>query len=315
MRPIKKKYFGDDNVNDGLTYSTAGGEGISSIAYTNRGTQYSAGITVTAAVSPIAGQQAVITPVTVFANGAIDTATINTAGTGYLTAPALTIAKPGNVVVTATNDAFWQDGSNLRLSSTTGLFVGMYANIGGATTVRITNIYGDGNIRGSNTYGNVSTGTVVTFGDTGRNGSLTAVLASPSVTANTIQGNAWTISGTSGTKADINKQEGARLYRASNANDLYGLVKLVPTGTNGVDSPTIAAVTAAGGPTAIGEMTIEATDHLSGTYWVTKLSGRTAVVVSGGTGTPGTYWSDYSKVSWTSTGVADASTVKIATND
>ena len=30
-RPIKKKFFGDKNVNDGLVYSAAGGEGISSI--------------------------------------------------------------------------------------------------------------------------------------------------------------------------------------------------------------------------------------------------------------------------------------------
>ena len=82
-RPIKKKFFGSDNVNDGLTYTAPGGEGVSSITYTNRGTNYSQGLTATAAVSPIGGTRAVINIAAVStANGRIDTATVTTAGTG-----------------------------------------------------------------------------------------------------------------------------------------------------------------------------------------------------------------------------------------
>ena len=60
-RPIKRKFFGVQNVNDGLTYTAMGGESVSSITYTNRGTNYSQGLTATIAASPIGGTSAVIT--------------------------------------------------------------------------------------------------------------------------------------------------------------------------------------------------------------------------------------------------------------
>jgi hypothetical protein len=313
-RPIKKRFFGSDNVNDSLTYTTPGGEGIASFSVT-AGSNYSKGISATVAVSPIGGTRATVASITTDGSGGITAAAVGEAGTGYTTAPALTFVKPGNVSVNGTNDAFWQDGSNLRLTSTAGLYVGMFSNVAGKSTVSISLIYPDGNIRGSNTYGNVASGTPIAFGDTGKNGAITAVLYTPNVTANSIQANAWTSSGSIGKQADIVKQEGARLYRVTNADDSNDKVKLVPTGTNQVNSPTVAAVTSAGGPVAAGQMTIEATDHNNGTYWVTKLASRTAVLVSGGTGTPGTFWDDYAKVKWTSTGVASATQVKIATND
>ena len=317
-RPIKKKFFGSDNVEDGLTYSAAGGEGLASITYTNRGSQYSAGLTATVAFSPIAGVRATISSVAVHAgNGVIQTATIGEAGTGYTTAPVITLVKPGNVVVTGTNDAFWQDGSNLRLSSTTGLYVGMYANIAGATTVRITNIYTDGNIRGASNYGNVSTGTVINFGDTGTAGSLTAVLAASTVTANTIQANAWTTNSSVGQQADIVSQRSSRRYRVSNASDLADICRLVPTGENGVNSPTVAAVISAGGPTAAGEMTLLATDSDGGVYLVGKLESRTALLFPAAIGgSAGSQFASGDHAKWTSTGVAEAGvSVKLATND
>ena len=317
-RPIKKKFFGSDNVNDGLTCSTAGGEGLSSITYTNRGSQYSSGLTATVAYSPIAGVRATISSVAVHAgNGVIQTATIGEAGTGYTTAPVITLVKPGNVVVTGTNDAFWQDGSNIRLSSTAGLYTGMYANIAGKTTVRIATIYTDGNIRGAATYGNISTGTVINFGDTGAAGSLTAVLAATTVTANTIQANAWTTNSTVGQQADIVSQRSSRRYRVSNATDLADICRLVPTGVNGVNSPTVAQVIAAGGPTAAGEMTIIATDSAGGKYLVGKLESRTALLFPAAIGgSAGTQFAANTHVRWTSTGSAEVNvSVKLATNN
>ena len=81
-RPIKKKFFGSDNVNDGLTYSNAGGEGLSSITLTTRGSAYSQGLTATVAISPIGGTRGVISLGVSTANGRIDTATVSTVGSG-----------------------------------------------------------------------------------------------------------------------------------------------------------------------------------------------------------------------------------------
>lgn len=315
-RPIKKKFFGDDNVNDSLVYSTAGGEGVASVTTTTAGKSYSKGVTATVAVSPIGGTQATISSITTNGSGALSVATVGVAGTGYTVAPAITLVKPANVVVTGTNDAFWQDGSNIRLSSTTGLYVGMFSNIAGVATVAITNIYNDGNIRANASYGNVASGTVIGFGDLGINGVLTSVLFNVAVTANTIQANAWSMTtSTIGKVADIVSQRSSRRYKVTNA-DGTATCRLVPTGVNGVNLPTVAQVTTAGGPTAFGEMTLQATDSAGGTYWVGKLESRTALLFPGGTGTPGSEFTANSHVKWTSTGVAVLNTtVKIGTND
>lgn len=315
-RPIKKKFFGSDNVEDSLTYSDAGGEGISSFTYTNRGLNYSQGLTATSAVSPIGGTRAVIVPVVNTGNGRVDSVSITTAGTGYTTAPALTFTKPANVAVTGTNDAFWQDAANLRLSSTTGLYVGMFSNVAGAGTSMITNIYTDGNIRANVTYGNVSTGTPINFYDAGASVNITAVLAAVTTTANTIQANAWTTNGTIGSQADIVSQRSSRRYRVTNSVET-DVCRLVPTGDNGVNSPTVAAVISAGGPTAAGEMTLLATDSDGGVYLVGKLDSRTALVFPADIGgSAGTQFAANAHVAWTSTGSAEADvSVKLATND
>ena len=315
-RPIKKKFFGSDNVNDGLTYSAAGGEGLASITYTARGTFYSQGLTATVAVSPIAGVRATISSVAVFtANGAINSATIGEAGTGYTTAPAITLVKPATVITTSDNVGYFPDAANLRVASTTGIFVGMKANIG--TNAFITNIYSDGNVRANVSFGNISATTPVSFTDIGSGGTLTAVLAAKTVTANTIQANAWTTTSGIGQQADINSQRSSRRYRVSNASDLSDICRLVPTGVNGVNSPTVAQVISAGGPTAAGEMTILATDSDGGVYLVGKLESRTALLFPAAIGgSAGTQFAANSHAIWTSTGVAvEDVSVKLATND
>ena len=312
-RPIKKKFFGSDNVEDSLTYSDAGGEGISSFTYTNRGTYYSQGLTATAAVSPIGGTRAVIVPVVSTANGRVNSVSITTAGTGYTTAPALTFTKPANVTVTGTN--YYPDSANLRLSSTTGVYVGMIANAAYADTATITNIYSDGNVRFSAGGSNVSAVGFTLF-DRGASLNITAVLAAVSTTANTIQANAWTTNGTIGSQADIVSQRSSRRYRVTNATET-DVCRLVPTGLNGVNSPTVAEVISAGGPTAAGEMTLLATDSAGGVYLVGKLDSRTALVFPAAIGgSAGTQFAANAHVAWTSTGVAEVNvSVKLATND
>lgn len=311
-RPIKRKYFGTGNVNDGQVYNNAGGEGISSLTYTNRGTNYSQGLTATVASGTIGGAAAVLTPVISTANGRVNSVTITSVGEGYLTAPSITWNKPANVAVLGTNDNFWQDGSNLRLSSTAGIYAGMFSNVAGKPSVKITNIYADGNIRGSATFGNVSSNTAISFGDLGSSVDIATVLAPTTTSANTIQANAWITGGTIGKVADIVAQRSSRRYKLNNA-DGFDSCRLVPQ-PGGV--PTVATVTAAGGPTAVGEMTIQATDSAGGTYWVSKIESRTATVHPGGTGTPGTQFAANSQPIWTSTSAPTVNvSVRIGTND
>lgn len=314
-RPIKKKFFGSDNVNDGLVYSDAGGEGIASITYTNRGTLYAQGLTATVAISPIGGTRATISSVAVHvANGAIQTATIGVAGTGYTTAPVITLVKLGNVAVNATvgSLSYYPDNANIRLSTTTGITIGMAANVGFAATDTVTAIYTDGNVTMS-AGANVATSTKISFGDIGSAGVLTSVLAATTVTANTIQANAWVTLGSVGKQADIVSQRSSRRYRTTNA-DGTSTTRLVPTLLN---LPTVAQVVAAGGPTALGEMTILATDSAGGVYLVGKLEAHTALLFPAAIGgSAGTQFAANSHVTWTSTGSAVINvSVKLATNN
>jgi hypothetical protein len=294
-RPIGKRYIGANRTTD------AGGEGISSFTYTNRGSNYSQGLTATAAVSPIGGIRAVIVPVVNTGNGRVDSVSITTTGTGYLTAPAITFNKPANVNVTGTNDAFWQDGSNIRLSSTTGIYVGMFSNVAGKATVMITNVYPDGNIRANASYGNVSASTPIAFGDLGASLNITAVLAAAVTTGNTIQANAWVGTTEScGNIADIVAQKGSRRYRVTNSVTT-GVCTLVAN----------AAVVVAGGPRGAGEMTITATESTGGTYFVYKLDSRTATIWQG----TGTQFANLAQVPWSMNAAVANVSVKITTND
>jgi len=154
----------------------------------------------------------------------------------------------------------------------------------------------------------------VSFGDVGRLGDILPVLIPAVTTANTIQANAWISTGGSGRVSDILSQKGSRRYRVTN-NEGTDVVRLVPTGDNGVNSPTVAAVTSAGGPVAAGQMTIQASDSAGGTYWVGKLEGQTVLVFPGGTGTPGTEFAANSHVIWTMNTAVASTSVKLATND
>jgi hypothetical protein len=159
--------------------------------------------------------------------------------------------------------------------------------------------------------------TIIGFGDIGSAGSLTAVLAASTVTANTIRANARITGGTIGKQADIVSQRSSRRYRVTNA-DGTDVVRLVPTGVNGVNSPTVAQVVAAGGPTAAGEMTLTAFDSDNGSYVVGKLESRTALLFPADIDgyTAGTQFAANSHAIWTSTGSAVVNTtVKLATND
>lgn len=310
-RPIKKRFFGTTVGGASL----AGGEGVSSLVV-NGANSYSAGTTISFAASPIGGTtaQASITFVTPAdgapGNGNVATASVTTAGTGYTSAPAVTFNKPANVVV----DGFTQIAGNVfKFSSgvTSGIYVGMVANafftsthLGNPTRVIAVNTT-TGNITMSmaNTAAITSP---ISFGDVGRLGSITAVLAAAVTTGNTIQGNAWITGGVVGSQADIVSQRSSRRYRVTNAD-----------GTNVVRLPKATETGLANtyqGPFAAGIMTISATDSTGGTYWVTKIESRTATITPGGSG-PGTQFAANAHVQWTMNTAVLNTSVKLATND
>jgi hypothetical protein len=219
-------------------------------------------------------------------------------------------------------DGFTQiAGKVFKFSSgvTSGIYAGMVANaffttttLGNPTKVVSVDV-ASGNITMS-TANTAAISSPVSFGDVGRLGDILPVLIPAVTTANTIQANAWISTGGSGRVSDILSQKGSRRYRVTN-NEGTDVVRLVPTGDNGVNSPTVAAVTAAGGPVAAGQMTIQATDSAGGTYWVGKLEGQTALVFPGGTGTPGTEFTANTHVIWSMNAAVASTSVKLATND
>jgi hypothetical protein len=317
-RPIPERFF---NGTGGA--GSPGGEGISSLTVEG-GNSYSAGTTISFSASPIGGTTATAT-ITFVApadnapgNGNVATASITEPGSGYTSVPTVTFNKPANVVV----DGFTQiAGKVFKFSSgvTSGIYAGMVANaffttttLGNPTKVVSVDV-ASGNITMS-TANTAAISSPVSFGDVGRLGDILPVLIPAVTTANTIQANAWISTGGSGRVSDILSQKGSRRYRVTN-NEGTDVVRLVPTGDNGVNSPTVAAVTAAGGPVAAGQMTIQATDSAGGTYWVGKLEGQTALVFPGGTGTPGTEFTANTHVIWSMNAAVASTSVKLATND
>ena len=100
-RPINKKYFGNRNTGDPL--STAdnygiGGAGVTAVALGTAGSAYSQGLTATFAAPGLPrGVQATMSVAVYTANGAVSGYTVTDGGSGYLSAPAVTIVQPGNV--------------------------------------------------------------------------------------------------------------------------------------------------------------------------------------------------------------------------
>jgi hypothetical protein len=320
-RPIPERFF---NGTGGA--GSPGGEGISSLIVEG-GNSFSAGTTISFSASPIGGTTATAT-ITFVApadnapgNGNVATASITEAGSGYTSVPTVTFNKPANVVV----DGFTQiAGKVFKFSSgvTSGIFAGMVANAFFTTTTlgnptRVVSVdVASGNITMS-TANTAAISSPISFGDVGRLGDILPVLIPAVTTANTIQGNAFITSGAGGRVCDILSQKGSRRYRVTNDQGT-DTVRLVPTGINGnedANNPTVAAVTAAGGPVAAGQMTIQATDSAGGTYWVGKLEGQTALVFPGGTGTPGTEFAANTHVIWTMNTAVASTSVKLATND
>lgn len=264
-RPINKKFFGNlnrpyDNEQTGGN-SGVGGEGVSGIAVSNSGTLYSQGTTLSIGGPNIKGGIPATISYSINTAGNITVAVVEP-GTGYTTAPSLTVTKAATV--TSTTNSGVTATNTFTVSSTVGIAIGML--IAGAAT-------------GSSGYvqeinGNVITTTVpnndnwtnaanLTFTDAGSGFAKTVSIASSVTTQNAI---AFTSFLTTGSNAvalgDILKQEASTRYLVQNSEG-KGQCKLAATDA-----------------LVAGQMKIIATDHSGSTYFVTKLTAHKAVLAN-----------------------------------
>jgi len=278
-RPLQKKYFG--NRNPGSPTNTAddygiGGQFVSSIAVGNA-TGYSQGTTVSIGSPDLpTGVQATATVSIFTANGNISSFTFTEAGSGYTSAPAVTLVKTANVIANVTGTS----GANvLSMTSTAGIFVGMQVTgnvgLGGVgdtstvTTVNAANVIvadnHDANITGNVTFFDAGTGVAgtVTLGSFATDVS-NAVTFSSNIAGDT-------------SSSDVIRQISTKAFLIQTANGNVGRANLVTTAPNS------------------GEMRITVTDSASGTYFIKKITGHIATVVPG----TGTQFTANSRVQWT----------------
>ena len=318
-RPIKKRF-----INTGSSTNASGGESVASLV-AHGGNNYSAGTTIAFPAPGQGGGSTATATITFVAptagltgNGNIASVTLTSAGGGYLVRNiqanvTFGFNKPANVVV----DGFTQIAGNVfKFSSgvTSGIYAGMVANVF-FTTLHLgnpTKVVSVNTTTGNITMSMANSAAItspISFGDVGRLGNVVATMDPAVTTANTIQANAFisvASGGLGGRLSDITSVKGSRRYRVTNdqGTDTVRLIKSTECG----------AANTAGGPPTYGTMTISATDSTGGTYWVTKLDGRTATITPGGSG-PGTEFSANAQVIWSVNAAVLNTTVKLATND
>ena len=316
-RPIKKRF-----INTGSSTNASGGESVASLV-AHGGNNYSAGTTIAFPAPGQGGGSTATATITFVAptagltgNGNIASVTLTSAGGGYLVRNiqanvTFGFNKPANVVV----DGFTQIAGNVfKFSSgvTSGIYAGMVANVFFGTVLfgSPTRVVSVNTTTGNVTFSSANTSAIsspISFGDVGRLGNVVATMDPAVTTANTIQANAnisISAGGSGGRLSDITSVKGSRRVTNDHGTDTVRLIKSTECG----------AANTAGGPPTYGTMTISATDSTGGTYWVTKLDGRTATITPGGSG-PGTEFSANAQVIWSVNAAVVNTTVKLATND
>jgi len=260
-RPIKKKFFGNTNrtqYGSHVLGSGVGGEGISQLNVSNSGTLYSQGAVVTVAAPNITGGVRATVSTTINGSGNVAIA-ITEAGTGYTSAPAVTIttATARNITATAVSGNF----TLTSVSSVTGLYVGMRldGSPGVQTSTYITAVSGS-NVTLSKTMTASTSSNAYVFSDQGASFASTSTLYATGTSQDAITIISYLPTASqSRTGGDIIKQESSHRYLVQNS-DGQGVCTL-STGT-----------------LAAGQMHIIATDFGGATYWVTKLTGRKATL-------------------------------------
>lgn len=271
-RPINKKYFGNtnspyDNEQTGGT-SGLGGESVT-LVISNSGTLYSQGTTVSiGGGTQITGGIPATISYSINTAGNIAVSVVNS-GTGYTSAPALTVtpATTVNPTANATSGEF----TLTAVSSVAGIYVGMRldGSPGVQTSTYVTSV-GANSVTLTKTMTASTTTNSYQFSDVGASFAKTVGLTS--VKQNAIAFTSYLLAEDGGSSAvaggDIKKQESSRRYLVTNSQGT-GQVKLVARNT-----------------LVAGQMNLIATDFGGSTYFVTKLTAHKATLVNQyGTGT------------------------------
>jgi hypothetical protein len=134
-RPIKSKFFGNranpyDNAQTGGA-TGVGGEGVATVVVSNSGTLYTTSTTLTATFSApqIKGGVRATGTATTDADGLVSGFTLNLAGTGYTSAPTITL--PATTGTTATFTVTLTTGVQNAIAFTSYLTTGSNAVTGG----------------------------------------------------------------------------------------------------------------------------------------------------------------------------------------
>lgn len=316
-RPLNKKYFGNRNVGSASTTADdrIGGEGIASINWSNRGSWLS---TAGGAAAPLAGLQL---PAPTLPGGVQATwtnyfgaaaVTTGAGSVGLVVGETYTYAPiPGLLVTVATSG---NNGTNATFTvtnagSTTTLLTDLQtvnltksAGMTGAATFTVDiflkvvdTVIGEpgSGYTGDETFtvtlangaaGTVPAGTIVLT-----EGSNTNAAENPTGTnEDAIIGYAYIDGGRE--VVDIVAQKGSKRYIVKGASGTINTAKLIPD-TAGAE----------------GEMEIRATDSDGGTYWVTKLTSRLAVVEPD----TGTQFASGQRVKWNLTGAVEDVSVEV----
>ena len=264
-RPIKKRFFG--NLNSPFTdiptssNSGVGGESVNTITVSNSGTNYSAGTVVTIGAPQIAGG----VPATIsYSRNSAGSLTVNlvNSGTGYTSAPSLTVTTATTVAKAASTGT--AGATIIYVTNTNGIAVGMAVSGSNVGTGSVVSSVGTGLVNVSATNAN-TINTTVTFTDAGASFASSIALTAATY-ENAIAFTSFLLAKDGGANAvtggDIHKQESSRRYLVENSEGI-GQVKLVATD----------ALTA-------GTMNIIATDGAGSTYFVRKLTAKKAYLVN-----------------------------------
>lgn len=275
-RPLNDKYFGNRMVGG------VGGSVLTAVALGTAGTGYSQGLTATVSAPQIAGGSTATVSVAVTpATGAISSYTVTSGGSGYTSAPTVTLVKPTTVITGATGSA---NVGNVTVTSVSGIYNGMEATgTGIGTGALVTGIAGLvvslSVINSAPVTGNV------TFTDIGASGvpGARTIVATPKTNQDvspSINVTAFTVlGGASRANSDIVKQVGSRRFKI-HSSDGTGVCKLV-----------------ARVPAAAGEASMVATDSLGKTYYVTKITEHKALLTQ--FGATGHEFASDTMVKWT----------------
>lgn len=298
-RPINKKFFGNlnrpyDNEQTGGNSGVGGESVVSTITVSNSGTLYSQGATVAIGAPDIAGGIPATISYSINSAGNITVALVES-GTGYTSAPSLTVTKPTTRTPTAT--AVSGNFTLTSVSSVTGIFVGMRidGSPGVQTSTYVTGV-GANTITLSKTMTASTSSNTYQFSDVGASFASSTALSSN--TQNALAFTSFLLAQDGGLSAvtggDILKQEASRRYLVKNSQG-QGQVKL-----------------ATAEPLVAGTMFIVATDVNGSTYYVKKLTARKATLVR--KAMVGSYEYDSNQAAGWTLGTASTGTVSIASN-